>query len=503
MVIDIPFQSFTPDLPDLRDGGLIRAHNCTPGRGSTQGGVTLFPLKSASLYSETSMASRPLGSAIGQDRDGNARVYSGCASKLYKLAPSTREWTDISRTAGYTTTGTERWKFVEFGSLQIGTNFNDAPQYIDMNADIKFADLTTLVKGRHINTHKGFVILGNTWDALDGAVNYRVRWSGLESPSDWTFSQATQADFQDIQGYGAIQGIVTDDSCYILLKRAVVQMTYIGAPYVFQFTDRVVGKGCSVPESVITVEGKHYFLSDDGLYQLAQGQLTPIGAGKIDQWFLETADLTQAHLMTVAADPRKTLIYWQFVSKSSITGKPDMILCYNYHTGEFTTIDATTHFIFNSVSLPWTIDQLDEFISLDQVPASFDDPIWAGGAAMLWGMDQTGNVYSFGGPTLELSVETPELQLSKILPNEGQADIASVAAARPLFEGDGVARIQIGTRSLQNKEIEWSDLKEANAETGFCYVRSKARYHRFRVRLYGEWRKAYALQVDGQAAGRR
>jgi hypothetical protein len=175
----------------------------------------------------------------------------------------------------------------------------------------------------------------------------------------------------------------------------------------------------------------------------------------------------------------------------------------NYHTGEWTTADATTHFIFNSVSLPWTIDQLDEFISLDQVPASFDDPIWAGGAAMLWGMDQTGNVYSFSGPTLELSVETPELQLSKILPNEGQADIASVSAARPLFEGDGVARIQIGTRSLQNKEIEWSDLKEANAETGFCYVRSKARYHRLRVRLYGEWRKAYALQVDGQTAGRR
>lgn len=204
-MIDIPFTSFTPDLPALNNPGLVRAHNASAGGSSSQGGVTFYPLKAASLYSDTVMASRPMASAVGQDRFGNAKVYGAAASALYKLAPADREWTNISRTAGYTTTGTERWKFVEFGSLQIGTNYSNEPQYIDMNTDLKFADLTTLVKGRHINTHKGFVILGNTYDALDGAVPYRVRWSGLEAPADWTFSAATQADFQDIHGYGAIQ----------------------------------------------------------------------------------------------------------------------------------------------------------------------------------------------------------------------------------------------------------------------------------------------------------
>jgi hypothetical protein len=154
-------------------------------------------------------------------------------------------------------------------------------------------------------------------------------------------------------------------------------MTYIGAPYVFQFTDRVTGKGCSVSQSIITVEGKTFFLSDDGFYMLQAGQIQPIGMGKIDRWFLENADLTQAHLMTTAADPTKSLIYWQFVSKNSETSKPDLMLIFNYHTGEWTTADATTHFIFNSVSLPWTIDQLDEFGTLDDVPSSFDDPIWS------------------------------------------------------------------------------------------------------------------------------
>ncbi|MGH0331025.1 hypothetical protein [Sinorhizobium meliloti] len=503
-VIDIPFTSFTPDLPSLNNPGLVKAHNCTPGLGAGAGAVTLFPLKSASLYSNTAMDSRPLGSAIGQDQNGNAKVYAANASKIYKLNPADRQWTNISRVGGYSTTDSESWESTEFGSLQIFTNYNDEPQFIDMNVDTQFANLTTLVKGRYIATHKGFVILGNTWDAIDGGIPYRVRWSGMELPSDWTFSAATMADFQDIHGFGAIQGIVTDDSCYVILQRGIVQMAFVGGSFIFQFTDRVVGKGCSVAESIITVEGKHYFLSDDGFYKLEQGNLTPIGIGKIDSWFLDTADLSQAKLMTVAADPRKTLIYWQFVSKDAVTGAPDLMLAYNYVTGEWTTADATTDFIFNSVSLPWTVDQLDAFVSIDAVPASFDDPIWAGGNSMLWGLSATGAVHSFGGPTMEASIETREIQLSDNIPNETGADIAIVNAVRPIFKGGGAtARIQVGTKNLPNEDMSWSPLKECNSYTGFAYVRSRSRYQQFRITLSGEWSSASSLEIDGQAAGKR
>ncbi|RVO54941.1 hypothetical protein [Sinorhizobium meliloti] len=502
-VIDIPFTSFTPDLPALNNPGLVKAHNCTPGLGAGAGAVTLFPLKSASLYSNTSMVSRPLGSAIGQDKDGNAKVYGACASKLYKLLPSTRQWTDISRVGGYSTTNTETWESVEFGSLQIFTNYNDEPQFIDMDTDLQFANLTTLVKGRYVNTHKGFVILGNTYDAVDGAVPYRVRWSGLELPSDWTFSAATMADFQDIHGFGAVQGIVTDDSCYIIMQRGIVQMSFVGGSLIFQFDDRVVGKGCSVPESIITIEGKHFFVSDDGFYKMEAGSLTPIGIGKTDRWFLENFDSSQAHLMTVAGDPRGSLIYWQFASKSATSGTPDLMLIYNYHTGEWTTVDATTDFIFNAVSLPRTLDQLDEFLSLDNVPASFDDPIWAGGSNLLFGLSETGAVYSFGGPTMEAYIETREIQASRNIPNESGADVAIVNAVRPVFEGNGTARIQIGTRKLPKDDVTWSSLKECNSETGFAYVRTRSRYQRFRIILSGDWNKASAVEIDAQPAGKR
>jgi len=268
-------------------------------------------------------------------------------------------------------------------------------------------------------------------------------------------------------------------------------MSFVGAPYAFSFTPRVVGKGCSVAESVVTVAGgRHVFLSDDGWYMLAGGQLTPIG-GDINQWFLDTADLSQSHLMTTCVDPRETLVMWSFVSKDAQTSVPDTLLIFNYETGAWTTADATTDYIFNALSLPTTIDALDSYGTLDDVPASFDDPIWAGGKALLFGLNETGAVYSFSGKTLPLSLETG-------------ADVARVDAARPLFEGaDGKARVQVGTRSLTNADVSWSDLRETNPETGFAYLRSKSRYQRFRVSIDGEWSRCMGLQIDAKAAGRR
>jgi hypothetical protein len=502
-VIQQPFTSFAPDLPVLSSPNLVRANNCSAGIGATQGAVTLFPLKSAALFSSTSMSSRPLGTAIGMDRDGNSRVYGGSAGKLYHLSSATRLWTDISRAGGYTTTGTEKWKFIEYGNLMIGTNWNDVPQFVDMNLNIQWGNLTSLVRGRHIATYKGFVLLADTTDSIDGNVKYRVRWSALENASDWNYSVSTMADFQDIRGMSAVMGICVDESCYVILKRGIVRMSFVGSPLIFQFDDVSVGKGCSVSQSLISVGNQHFFLSNDGFYMLSANGLTPIGQGKVDRFFLDDIDTSQAHLMSVTADPRSTLIYWQYVSKSSVTGKPDRVLIYNYTTGLWTTADATTDYVFNSVSLSWTIDQLDTFLSINAVPSSVDSPAFAGGDQSMWGMSSTGAVYSFSGPTLPLSVETPEYHLSATMPNETGADMSLVNAVRPLFEGNGTARVQVGTRKRQKDPIVFGPLVECNPETDFAYLRSNSRYHRFRVTIDGDWTKAYALEIDGQTAGKR
>lgn len=105
---------------------------------------------------------------------------------------------------------------------------------------------------------RDFLVVANTLDALDGQVPYRVRWSAVNNPFDWNFSQQTMADFQDIFNGGNIMGVVGGEAGYILMERSIVKMSFMGAPLIFQFDQlpSAMGKGCSVAESIITVEGK-------------------------------------------------------------------------------------------------------------------------------------------------------------------------------------------------------------------------------------------------------
>lgn len=501
-VIDSVFGSWCPDKPDLLNGGVTVAHNVTATIGNAQGGVTYRPLKRSSVYSATSLPTRPLGSIVGQDKFGTAKVYCGTTAGLYKVNAS-KAWQNISKAGGYTTAAGERWNFTEYANFQVGCNYSNYLQYIDMNIDTQWADLTTLVQARRITTIKDFIVVGNTYDALDGDVPFRVRWSAIGNPYDWNFSIQTQSDFQDIIGGGSVQAVVGGEAGTIMLQRSIWKMTYVGSPLVFQFDEIVKGKGCSIPESVIPVEGKIYFFSDDGFYSFDGGGLTPIGLGQVDKYFLDSVDMSQTEYMTVAVDPQEKLIYWSYVSNDALDGKPDKVLIFNYQTGVWTDAEATCTFIFNSMSLPYSIEDLDVFGTIEQVPASFDSPIWAGGVAMLWGMDTAGKIYVFGGENLQATIETQEQYLIQSLGNV-RGERTNVLGARPLFHGGGgTAQVAVGSRSLSNAEVSWTPLISTHRETGWAYCRVQNRYHRFRMTLTGDWTQAMALQIDASPAGSR
>ena len=187
MVIDGVFGPWRPDTPALDNPGVITARNVVPGIGNLPGSVAYYPVRRASLYSDTTLTSRPLGTAIAADRYRNAKVYCGDAGDLYKIDPSDRSWKSCGRDDGYTTADGERWEFADFGGVVVATNFSDDPQYIDKNVDLQFDALTTLTRGRHFAIVRDFLVLGNTYDALDGEVPYRARWSAYGNPFDWNF----------------------------------------------------------------------------------------------------------------------------------------------------------------------------------------------------------------------------------------------------------------------------------------------------------------------------
>lgn len=504
MVIDLPLPSWRPDNPDLSNPGLTTARNVIPSLGPVQGQVTYQPVNRGKVFANSSFNGRPRGVVIGSDSIGVNKVYAGTANALYRFSEIDDDWIDVTRASShYNTASDERWNFVRFGPAIIGTNFTDYPQFVNLDGAGKFDNLTTLCKGRYIAQHRGFIILGNTWDPLDGFVTNRLRWCALENPTDWNFNPGTtQADFQDVQDVGDITGIVVDEDVWILCKQAIVRMHYVGTPWIYEFATVVNGKGCAVGESVVTVDGTTYFLGDDGFYRFNKGNLEQIGAGLIDNYFSEIFSADLAGQMTAVADPKKTLIYWTFASNAAYDGRPDTTLIYNYVSGDWSIAAATVPYLYSAAALAWTIDRLTTvYGSISNMPAPFDSPSWAGGNAILWGLDDGGKVYTLTGEPLTAVLETAEYQLAKT--QNTRQDRATVVGTRPIFENGGTASMSVGHRGLSNAVVNWTDPVGTSPATGFAYHRNQDRYHRFRIELSGSWDRASMLQVDFLPAGGR
>ncbi|MGC5777575.1 hypothetical protein [Methylobacterium sp. NFXW15] len=500
MSLNVPFAEWLPDQPALNNPGITRAQNVIPGSGPFY-----KPFPSATQYAPTCLPSRPYAAISLRDNLGNAHVYTATQRKLFTQDPGTSNWTDIGRAAGYTTADIEGWRFTEAYGLVIGTNYSDSPQFIDTTKGTKFGDLTTLVKARYITTLRDFVLVGNTFDAFDGAVPYRVRWSAIGNPADWNFSATTQADFQDILGGGPVQAVVGGEEGTVLLKTQIVKMIYVGSPAIFEFKCIYQNKGCAIPQSVIAADGKIFFYGEDGFYMLQDDRLNAIGKGKVDQWFKANANQAGFDRMTVSIDPLNKLVVWMYASVDSYDLKPDQVLVFNYDTGAWSTATTKPTFLFNTLSLPTTLAALDKYGSLNDVPASLDSPVWSGGRAFLAGMDEAGVIYSFSGANMPATIETGEYptgqMLAQIMQNV-KGDRALVRAASPKVHGSGDVSVQVSGKVTPQQNTNYGAASPINVN-GWCPLRSDARYHRYRITLSGNWTQAMGVEIDAVPTGSR
>lgn len=500
MTLSLPFGEWMPDQPALNNPGVTRAHNVIPGSGAFY-----RPFPSPEPYAETALPSRPYAAISMLDRNSNAHVYTATQRNLFTQDPGTRNWTDVSKDSGYTTSNLEGWRFTEAYGLAVATNYSDNPQYIDTTTGTKFGDLTTLTKGRYIATLRDFVLLGNTFDAFDGAVPYRVRWSAIGNPMDWNFSATTQADFQDILGGGAVQAVIGGEEGTILLKSQIVKMLYVGSPAIFEFKTIYQNKGCAIPQSVIAADGKIFFYGEDGFYQLENDRLTAIGKGKVDRFFALNSNNAAYNRMTVSIDPLNKLVIWLYASVDATALTPDTLLVYNYDTGAWAQGSTTSTFLFNSLSLPITLAALDRYGTLPVIPASLDSPVWTGGRAFLAAMDDTGKVYSFSGASLPATIETGEYATAQLLAQQIQGvkgDRALIRGVSPKVHGAGSITVQVSGRVTPQAMVLYGTASPMNSN-GWCPLRNDSRYHRYRINLRGEWTQAMGVEVDTVATGLR
>ena len=292
----IKFGELLKDLPDYRNPGCLSANNVFSFGDGYKPFNTLEVVSSA-------LTNRPQGLSTLTSTDGTIKIVAGDSSKLYLLNNATFD--DVSKSGGYTVSDLAQWSFTIFGNRIIASAIGQNIQSFVIGTDTVFSDLVAL-QTKFVTTVKDFLVTG-----YNASQSQRVRWSAINDPTDFTISQATQSDYQDLVGdHGQLQMIKGGEYLVAFMERAIYRGDYVGTPLIFQFTKVDSNIGVLKSNSVVQYGNVYYFLAEDGFYMFNGRTSVPIGANKINKFFFNDLSTTYADRISSSIDPRNQLIVW-------------------------------------------------------------------------------------------------------------------------------------------------------------------------------------------------
>ena len=467
----ITFGEWMPDQSGI-SGALTDAKNVV----SQAIGYGPFPtpvaLSSAAAEDLTSLYA-------AKNPDGLTTLFTAGATKIYTVGGS-GALTQVN--TGLTTGTNDRVRFTQFGKSVIACNNSQKLKSWTLGTSTTFADLAANAPiAKYITVVRDFVVVANTYES-SAQQQYRVRWSAINDETDWTENVNTQSDYQDIPDGGQIVGIRGGEFGIILLERSIHRMTYVGTPFIFQFDNISRNKGCMVAGSIAQYQGLTFFLSDDGFYMCDGQNIVPIGAEKVDRFFLSDASETDYKTMSAAIDPVRKLVIWNY--KSVDANRKVMI--YNFATKKWTYGDAGTDYLGEASSGALTLEELDSVSSsIDALTTSLDSLLFVGGKYFLGGTYGT-KVYSYTGASLTGNISTGDIDI-------GANSV--VTLARPIVD-NGSGSLSIASRQLLNQSVTYGTSTAADSENRVS-LRSAGRYHRLKLAPTGAaWKTAVAVDVD-------
>lgn len=498
----VPVGEFAPDMPDLAEATDIALNVIarTP--------LSYGPMSGLSPYSANALPSICLGVAAAQNVDESIYLFGGTVSTLSDIDPGTLAWTDVSKVGGYSVAQGDNWRFAQFNSIILATDFADPIQSFVMGSSTLFADLSPdAPQARHIAVAKTFTIVANTSDSVGGLNPSRIWWSGSNDPTNWPIpgsaaAQQVQSDYSDLVGsLGDITGLVanlTGCDCAVFFQRGVDRMIYVGPPDIFDFYPAENVRGTRASNSIVPLGNVVYYLAEDGFYVFDGNTSTPIGADKIDKWFFGQLDQSRLENVIGAADMINKAIMWIFPSTSSAGGTPDTLLIYRWDIQRWSYAAISAEWLARALSFNVTMDSMDAlgYTNLDTVPFSLDSRIWIGGTPQIMAADPNSFLAAFNGSTLQAQIGTKAMQ---IVPGK----LAFVSGSRPMVDG-GSPTVSISARqTYQDAEVFGPDI--APNRIGDCPQRSVGRYHRARITVPAgsTWTQALGVDLAAIPAGQQ
>ena len=408
----------------------------------------------------------------------------------------------ISEAAAYTvvaalnhgSTINKRFEFVRYNDTVVGVNLTVYPQVVPIDGASTFTHLTTDVKARHVGVIRDFMVLGNTWDAVDGSRPNRLRWSAIGDATDWTVSSVTQSGFVDLVGdIGDVRFVSSGEYGIIITQRSVFRMTYVGAPTIFQMDEIFPSVGAYTLYGQAQHGNRIFFLARDGFKMIVDGvELVPIGSNKVDNWFRTFLNIGSADEIHCAIDPTRTRVYWAAPFYSCC---PDVIVAYDWVLNKWSYVDQQTQAIFTRVNSPINMDSMDAlYPNLDLLDISLDDPYWQGNIDGIAYFNGDNELSTSNGIPRTAMLETGEAQLyedRKALINNVQVN-----------SGGGDTTIEIRYRDTLNDFLTSTGEKTVSRDN-FIPVRASGRFFKMNIKVDGRYNQIYNFVVNSRPVRRK
>ena len=461
--------SWAPDLPPHGHGELVTARNCY----STAIGYA--PVKSLSAVT-AAMSEAFTGAGAFTAIDGTKVLLAGTNSALYTLTSSAA----TSKTTG---SWSSPWRFGQFGNFVIGVN-GDAP--------VKYTITTGLAAslgGSPPDASMIAIVRDQVFLAGDSTARNTVTWSGLNDAEGWTIG-TNQCDSQQIPDGGNITGLAGGEYGLVFQGGAIHVFEYVGTPLIY--TRRKISDGIgAIGQGTIAQSGKKvFFLDRSGFHMFEDGSIEPIGVDRVDKTFFETYSVAQIKAQCRATvDPARQLVVWSM---------PDRI--WVYHWGKKRWSD-----IYYPGIVGVAQGQTDEvtlediavlYPSIEDVPVSFDDPLWRGGDPMMLVAMTDFKLHNFGGAdNLEANFRLP-----KIEPYKGRSAHVRNSRIDTDATADVTLRIDSSAR-LGNTQtsVEVTDIRD----NGDMPIRTHGRYLQPEITIASgaEWSFIEGISVAATAGG--
>lgn len=442
-------------------------------------------------------------------------LYAG-TSKIYAVTidpAGNPVHTNLTRQSGGVdadySAGPNEWTSTLLGGLPVLNNPNDYPQVWDLNPANRCQDLPAWpanTYARAMRSYRNFLVaMGITKSGVE--YPYLVKWSHPAdpgaTPTSWDETDPTmdagETDLAEGQD-PIVDGLSLRDSFIIYKESSVWRMSYIGAPFVFQFQKILGTSGAMNRNCIVELDGVHFVFtgSDIILHDGQQAQSLLDGRARRD--LFRRIDVDAVGRAFVFKQPFLQEVYVCFPGISD--DWPTVALVWSAKTGtvSFRELPNATHGAHGPVdrSLYGTWSQDDD--PWDSDVSLWDGPDFTPSRARCLIGSADGKLYmldaSAGQGGLPVVGYVERRGLSFDMP-EGMKLVRGIRAR--VHGTDGAITVSVGGQTDPWSEPEWVDMEHRIGDQIACDCFVSGRYIavKFASSSAYQWRlDSYDIDVE-------